>query len=305
MLLAVAQGSQGSWLQQAFDLAPDAMVGGLLVAAACGGVGVLLRWRRLVWAGFAVPEAASVGTAFALGYATLLPKLGLAGPFPGWFSEEGLLVTLVTALAVLWLVPIGHARRRGSERAAAACFLAAATLSVLLVSQSPHGTEEVRALATGKTLLFLLPEDVHVLFWSMPAAAALTLVLAGPLSAIAFDRDHARAVGHAVVTLEAAFAVLFGGLVVIAAPRAGAPFLFACLTLPPAAAERLAARPLPVVIASLVVSTLGFLVGATVSVGLDLPFSTAAVGGVVVASAAGILLPTLGRPVLGRLRPRA
>jgi ABC-type Mn2+/Zn2+ transport system permease subunit len=246
-------------------------------------MGALLRWRRLVWTGFAVPEAATAGAAFALGQETLLPALGL-GALPAWLAGEWIWVFLATALATLWLVPVARAARPGGERAAAACFLAASAAAVLFVCQSPHGTEEVRSLVTGKALLFLSSEDVTVLAWTLPPLLLLVTAFTGPFSAAAFDRDHARAAGHPVVRLEAGFAAGLLALISLAAPRAGAPFVFACLTLPPAAAERLAARPLPTVLVSAVLAVTGFLVGAVAAVRFDLPFSTA--------SAAGALLVT-------------
>ena len=109
--------------KEAWELAPNALRGGLLASGLCSAAGVLLRWRKLVWAGFAVPEAATVGTAAALGAETLWPALGLAGAPPGWLLRGEVMVPLATALAVLWSVPIGRAARRGGERAAAACFL--------------------------------------------------------------------------------------------------------------------------------------------------------------------------------------
>jgi zinc/manganese transport system permease protein len=273
-------------VREAFDLAPRAFEGGLLVAAACGALGVLLRWRRLVWAGFAIPEAATAGAAFALGQATLLPALGL-GALPASLAGEWLPVFVATAVATLGLVPVARAARPGGERSAAACFLAASVLAVLFVSQSPHGTEEVRALVTGKALLFLSSADVSVLSCTLPPLLALVLVFAGRFSAAAFDRDHARVAGHPVVALEAGFAAALLALVSLAAPRAGAPFVFAYLTLPPAAAERLVARPRLTVLVSVALAVAGFLVGGIAAVRLDLPFSTAsAAGALVVAGAA-------------------
>ena len=280
-----------SLLRDAFDAAPRAIEGGLLAAAACGALGALLRWRRLVWAGFAIPEAATAGAAFALGQETLLPALGV-GVLPAWLAGEGVWVFLATALATFWLVPVARAARPGGERAAAACFLAASAAAVLFVSQSPHGTEEVRSLVTGKALLFLSPADVMLLAWTLPPLVALVLCFAGRFSAAAFDRDHARVAGHPVVRLEAGFAAVLLALVSLAAPRAGAPFVFAYLTLPAAAAERLAARPLPMVAVSVLLSLVAFLVGAVAAVRFDLPFSTA--------SAAGALLVT-GAALLGSL----
>jgi zinc/manganese transport system permease protein len=278
-----------SALREAFELAPHALEGGLLVAAACGAWGVFLRWRRLVWTGFAVPEAATAGAAFALGRETFLPAAA-----PALLGSEGLAVFLATALAVAWLVPVARAARPGGERAAAACFLLASTLAVLFVCRSPHGTEEVRALITGKALLFLAPGDVRILAWSMPPLLLLALAATGPFSAAAFDRDHARVAGHPVLLLEAGFAAGLLALVSLAAPRAGAPFLFAYLTLPAAAADRLAARPLPAVALSVLLAAGGFLAGAAAAVRFDLPFSTAAAGGAFLAAgaacAAGLLL---------------
>ena len=285
-------------LRDAIDLAPRAIEGGLLAGAACGAAGVVLRWRRLVWAGFAVPEAATAGTSFALGNDTLLPALGVSGALPSWLGWEPMWVFLATALAVLWLVPVARPARKGGERAASACFLLATTLTVLLVSLSPHGTEEVRALSTGKTLLFLAEDDVRTLAWTMPPLAALSALFAGPLPSLAFDRDHAQAAGRPVARLEAGFAAGFLALVALLAPRVGAPFVFAYLTLPAAAAERLVARPVPTVLAATVLGALGFLVGATAAVAWDLPFSTAAIAGSLAVSGLVVALRTLA---LGRL----
>ncbi len=284
----------------AWDLAPRAMEGGCLAACACGALGVLLRWRRLVWAGFAVPEAATVGVSLALGAETLLPALGLAGAPPGWLVDQDLTSLLCAALAVAWLVPVARAARPGGERAAAACFLLSATLSVLLVAQSPHGTEEVRQLAMGRTLLFLRASDVALLAWTMPAVVLGALLLARPFAAISFDRDHARAVGHPVVPLEAGFALGFLALVAVAASRVGTPFAFVCLTVPAAVAERVVARPVRTVALAPLVAGVGFLLGATASVRyeeLDLPFSTSAAAGVLAVAAAAVLASVPARAV--------
>jgi ABC-type Mn2+/Zn2+ transport system permease subunit len=264
-------------VRDAYALAPRAFQGGLLVAGACAAAGVLLRWRRLVWAGFAIPESAAAGTAAALALGAL------AAP----------LVFAATALAVAWLVPVARDARPGGERAAAACFLLATTAAVLLVSGSPHGAEEVRALATGKSLLFLGPGDVALLAWTLPPLALLAAAFAGRVAAAAFDRDHARVAGRRVALLEACFALGLLALVALSAPRAGPLLVFACLTLPAAAAERLAARPVPIVLAAVALALLGFLAGATAAVAYDLPFSTGAAAGMLtvagVAWAAGRL----------------
>lgn len=295
-----------SWILDAWnttlELVPQAVQAGVLSAAACAAAGVLLRWRRLIWAGFAVPEAATVGTALALGSQTLWSALGFAGAVPPLLTNATVLVGIATAIPVLWLIPIGRAARRGGERAAAACFLLAATLVVLLVSESPHGTEEVRALATGKTLLFLGADDVTILAWAMPPLACFAVLLAPALAALAFDRDHARAAGRPVVALEAGVAVGLGALIALLSPRTGAPFVFAYLTIPAAAAERVAARPRSVVVASLLVGVLGFLVGAVAAVRWDLPFSTAAIAGVL--GVGGLLiLAALGVSALASAGP--
>ncbi len=275
-------------MREAFELAPRAFEGGLLVAAACGALGVLLRWRRLVWAGFAIPEAATAGAAFALGQATLLPALGVAA-LPASFGGEGLWVFLATALATLWLVPVARAARPGGERSAAVCFLAASALAVLFVSRSQRGAEEVRALVTGKTLLFLSSGDVAALAWTLPPLLALILVFAGRFSAAAFDRDHARVAGHPVVLLEGGFAAALLALVSLAASRAGAPFVFAYLTLPAAAAERLVARPLLTVLMAVALAVTGFLVGGVAAVRFDLPFSTASGAGALLVAGVALL----------------
>lgn len=293
-------------VRAAYDLVPRAVTGGALAGAACGAVGVLLRWRRLVWAGFAVPQAAIVGGAAALGAASLWTSLGGAlDALPavlrgsedalGWISNGDLLTLLAAAAAVLWLVPIGRRTGKGGERAAAACFLLATTLVVLLVSQSPHGTEELKEAAVGRTLLFLSPEDARLLGFAMPAVAAAALALAPSIASVAFDRDHARATGRAVARTEALFAVVFLALCAILAPRTGAAFLFAYVTLPAAAAERLVARPIPTVLVAGALGALGSLAGATAAVRYDLPFATASTAGILGLAALATAVGALGR----------
>jgi len=293
-------------LSEAWSLSPRGVEGGFLAAVACAVVGVLLRWRRLVWAGFAVPQASTVGTAFALGAGTLVPALGLTVPpwLHGYLAHEGLAFApglafpdvagfVATLLAALWLIPVGRSARRGGERGAAACFLLATTAVVLLVSQSPHGTEEIRSIATGKTLLFLDAVDLTVLRFGMPVVLVLALVLVRPLASIAFDRDHARVAGLPVVRAELAFAAVVAVLCTLLAPRAGAPFVFAYLTLPAVAAERLATRPLATAVAAALLGGLASLLGAAASVRYDLPFSTASAGGALAVAGAVLLTRAL------------
>lgn len=275
-------------VRSAWDLVPRAVVGGALAGAACGAVGTLLRWRRLVWAGFAVPEAATVGTAASLGASAVVASLG-----------ADLSALLAAALAVLWLVPIARRAAVGGERAAAVCFLLATTAVVLLVSGSPHGTEEIKQLVVGRTLMFLSPGDERLLRVAMPAVAAIAWALSPGVAAIAFDRDHARAAGRAVVRTEAAFALLLLALCALLAARTGPAFLFAYLTLPVVGAERLAARPFPTIVVATALGALGSLVGATAAVGWDLPYVTASTAGLLAVTGACVL----AAPILRLRRP--
>ena len=307
-------------VREAFDLVPRAVVGGALAGAACGAVGTLLRWRRLVWAGFAVPEAATVGTAAALGAATLAASLDveptalprwLQDPHGGaarhvdligstWISSVDLLSLCVAVLAVLWLVPIGRRAAAGGERAAAACFLLATTAVVLLVSRSAHGTEEIRQLAVGRTLMFLSPDDERLLRYAMPALVVVAWALAPGLASLAFDRDHARATGRAVHLTEACFAAAFLLLCAVLASRTGPAFLFAYLTLPAVGAERLVARPFPTIVVATSLGALGSVAGAAAAVRLDLPYATASTAGILALTGASVVAGALGRLVRRR-----
>jgi len=262
----------------------------MLAAAACAAAGTLLRWRRLVWAGFAVPQAATAGAAWALGSGTLLATWGLTSDAPAWTSSVPLWTFLAAAVAIAFLVPVGRDAPRGSERAAAACFLIATSAAVLFVSEGSHGLEEVRALLVGKTALFLSSDDLGLLRIAMPALLVAAWLGARPISAIAFDRDHARAAGRRVVAWETATAVGFLTLIALVTPLFDAPFVFAYLTLPAAAAERDVARPLAVVLVAAVLGAGGFLLGATASIAWDLPYSTATVAGVIVVDGAALLV---------------
>ena len=141
-----------------------------------------------------------------------------------------------------------------------------------------------------------------ILYATVPLLA-LALWQVRAFAATAFDRDHARAAGRPVARLEAAFAAGFLVLVAVLAPRAGAPFVFTYLTIPPAAAERLVARPTSVALASVLLGALGFLVGALASVRWDLPFSTSAAAGALLVAGVAACVSALLRAQFVRSSP--
>jgi ABC-type Mn2+/Zn2+ transport system permease subunit len=73
------------------------------------------------------------------------------------------------------------------------------------------------------------------------------------------------------VRTEAAFAVVLVALCAVLAPRTGAAFLFAFVTLPAAAAGRVVARPFPMVALATVLGVLGSVTGASIAGILTVP----------------------------------
>ena len=142
-------------MSEAFDVVGiflHAFVGTLLTALACGLLGVHVISRRLVTSGLALPQVAALGIALGL----LIFSHGHGHAEHAAHAVEGLgphLVALVLEIAAVAVIawPRAHAAV-GRAAVAGILFAGSGALTILVMSRSALGMEEVHHLVEGNVL---------------------------------------------------------------------------------------------------------------------------------------------------------
>ncbi len=255
--------------------------------------GVLVVARDQIFIGAAVAEASTLGIAFGMWLTT-------AGPFHGveWMESDAFLSALAggfSVLAAFVTVRGGSAGRETNEAITGWVFLAAASLAILLVSHSPHGTEEVHRLLSS-SIIGTSETEVWIL-------AGLTTVLAGGMLAfrgrillVLTDPDMAQASGIRARSWDITLCCLLGLTVGLSLRISGMLYTFGCLVLPSLAARNFCRNARSVFIAAPVAGLLTCAVAFVLANHHDQPPGQMAVAAMCGAAA----LASLGRRVWRR-----
>jgi ABC-type Mn2+/Zn2+ transport system permease subunit len=237
-----------------FQSFPYALAAGLLVAVTCAVFGVFVILKRVVFIGIALSELAACGIAGAL--AAGLPPLAGA-------------LTLTLGAVVLLAAPLEN-RRMPRDALLGVLFVAASSLSVLLVSRSGLGLHEVKALLYGD-LILTSPHDFRVLCAILLPALAGLLVFLRPMSYAFLDRDAAVVLRVRPARWEMVFFLLLGLVVAAASKAAGALLVFCYLVVPASAALLLSRKLGRVLLLAAIIATVATLGGLGISFAADLP----------------------------------
>jgi len=257
---------------------PYALAAGLLVAVTCAVVGVFVILKRVVFIGIALSELAACGIAGAL--AAGLP------PLPG-------ALTLTLGAVALLAAPLEN-RRIPRDALLGVLFVAASSMSVLLVSRSGLGLHEVKALLYGD-LILTSRNDFRVLCAILLPALAGLLVFLRPMSYAFLDRDAAVVLHVRPARWEMVFFLLLGLVVATASKVAGSLLVFCYLVVPTSAALLLSRRLGRVLVLAALMAAVGTLVGLAVSFAADLPTNQT-----VCTSLCGLLLLLLTSTIVRR-----
>ena len=255
-------------LIQAF---PFAITSGLLIAIACSLLGVFVILKRVVFIGIALSEIAACGIAGAL----------LAGmpPIAG--------AILLTLGAVTLLAGPFESRRIPRDTLLGILFVGASSLSVLLVSRSGLGLQEVKSLLYGDLILASRTDFLLLCAILIPASACLLAFLRPMLYAF-LDRDAATVLRVGPARWEMLFFLLLGLVVATASKVAGSLLVFCYLIVPPAIALLLTRRMNRVLILAALLAALITVAGIAISFLVDWPTNTT-----LCTTACGILLLVL------------
>lgn len=210
---------------------------GWLIGIVLSLLGVLIVARDHIFLGAAVSQASLLGIAIAIllgGWMTLDEQ--------HWLRSDIFHATVGGAFSVLAALLAARgsptAGRESHEAVTGWIFLLSVSSSILLMSHSPHGLEEVHRLLSS-TLIGATPTDVGI-FTGMTAVTLIALwCYHRPALLIVMDREMAQAVGLRVGWWDTVFAVWLGTVVGFSIHVAGVIYAFASLVLPALIAKNL------------------------------------------------------------------
>lgn len=233
---------------------PQAVVAGLLIASVCALLGVFVILKRVVFIGITLSEMATCGVAVAM--------LMRQPPFVG-----GVVLTLA---AVALLAYPFESRRIPREAILGVLFVLASSLSVLLVSQSGFGLQEIKALLYGD-LILTSRADLCVIGTVFLPALLYFLLFIRPTLYTFLDREAAYVLGVKPVFWEMLFFMVLGVAIAAASKIAGTLLVFCYLIVPPTFALILSRRLWLVMILAVMAAVAATLIGLYASFTADLP----------------------------------
>lgn len=233
---------------------PQAVVAGLLVASVCALLGVFVILKRVVFIGIALSETAACGVAMAM--------LMHQPPFVG-----GVILTL--AAVALLAYPFEN-RRIPRDAVLGVLFVLASSLSVLLVSQSGFGLQEIKALLYGDLILTSHADLCIIGAVFLPALFCFLLFIRPTLYTF-LDREAAYVLGVKPVLWEMLFFMVLGVTIAAASKITGTLLVFCYLIVPPTFALLLSRRLWLVMILAVMAAMAATVIGLYASFTADLP----------------------------------
>jgi len=242
-----------------FELFWASFLSGLFVAMLLAAVGVIVVARDQIFLGAAISQASTLGVAVAL-------VVGAAfGHEAHWLESPRLATCLAvvasTIAAVITATRGGHPGRESREAVTGWVFLAAASVAILLVTDSAHGKEEIHNLLFS-SIVVATPMDVCLFGGLALVTMAFLAARHRPLLLWAIDPAMAAAVGLRTRVWSLATAAWLGVAIGLAISSSGLLFTFGCLVLPALAGKSLVReiRPLFVVapLIAVVTAAVGF-----------------------------------------------
>jgi len=241
---------------------------GWLIGLLLSLVGVLVVARDQIFLGAAVSQASTLGIALAM----WIGGWAATDTLP-WLRSDGFLSTMAVVfsmLAALMTGPGGDTGRESHEARTGWVFLASASLSILIVSHSPHGLEEIHRLLAS-SIIGATVADV----WAFGALAGLTALATWAahrrILLFAMDPEMAAAVGMRTARWAAFMSAWLGLAVGLSIRTSGMLYTFGCLVLPALVAKNLCREVRPMFLVAPVVAVGTGAVGFVLANHYDFP----------------------------------
>ena len=250
-----------------WSLFQHSYLAGWLVAILLSVVGVVVVARNQIFLGAAVSQISTLGIAITLITCACFPAVaehiehnhGVAAVMAVLFSMLGAVVSSGVASS-----------RESREAVTGWIFLVGASVSILIVAQSPLGMEEIHHLLSS-SIIGATPLDVA----SFGAVALATIVLAmrvnRKLLLLTIDPAMAAAAGLRVPRWETGISVWLGLCVGMSIHSAGLLYTFGCLVLPALVAKHICREVRPMFVVAPIVALASSVAGFVLANGLDVP----------------------------------
>ena len=209
---------------------------GWLVSLLLSLVGVLVVARDQIFIGAAVSQASTFGIALTMWGASAFAL----EEFP-WFDSTIVSSAMAVVFSVIAASITGRGGETGKESHEAITgwvFLISASLSILIVSHSPHGLEEVHRLLSS-SIIGATAKDVWI-FGILSALTALLLTLFHrKILLFSLDPSMAVAIGMNIQVWMLITSAWLGLAVGLSIRASGMLYTFGCLVLPALVAKNL------------------------------------------------------------------
>jgi zinc transport system permease protein len=219
-----------------WDLFHLSYLAGWLISFLLSMVGVLVVARDQIFIGAAVSQASTLGIALTM-WATGVFALD---QFP-WFHSDAMLSVMAVAFSVIAASMTGRGEETGGESHEAVTgwvFLVSASLSILIVSHSPHGLEEVHRILSS-SIIGATIVDVWI-FIVLSLLTVFFLVLSyRKIVLFALDPPMALAIGMKIKVWNLITSAWLGLLIGLSMRASGMLYTFGCLVLPALVAKNL------------------------------------------------------------------
>jgi ABC-type Mn2+/Zn2+ transport system permease subunit len=247
---------------------------GWLIAVLLSVVGVWVVARNQIFLGAAVAQASTLGVAGALWMGGVGAAAGVS-----WLESELLTPLLAVAASVATALLTAREAKPGRESPEAVTgwvYLAAASLPVVLLANSPHGLEEVHKLIFS-TILGASRTDLYVLAILTASTCALVTWLHPRLLLFALDPEMAAATGMQRLRWNAAVALWLGVAVGLSIRVSGTLYTFGCLVLPALVAKNMLREIRPILVVAPLVALVATVLGFVLAHAFDVPPAHASV----------------------------
>ena len=252
-----------------WELFHNTYLAGWLIGLALSVVGVIVVAQDQIFIGAAVAQASTLGVALGMWVGSLDPAGGTLARV-GSDSALSFMAVLFSIAAALITGLVGKSGRESHEAITGWIFLLSTSVSVLVVSHSPHELEEIQRLVAS-SIIGATASDVWV-FLTVFVLFALVLLLRNRLVLLlVMDATTASALGVRVGWWSAGVAVALGLSVGLSIRVSGMLYTFGFLVLPALVAKNLCREVRPMFIVAPMVSLAAGMTGFVLANYWDYP----------------------------------
>jgi ABC-type Mn2+/Zn2+ transport system permease subunit len=209
---------------------------GWLISFLLSMVGVLVVARDQIFIGAAISQASTLGIALTMWAASAIP----VNQFP-WFHSDAMLSVMAVIFSVMAASLTGRGEQTGKESHEAITgwvFLVSASLSILIVSHSPLGLEEIHRLLSS-SIIGATVADVWVFSILTVLTSSLLILLYRKILLFALDPSMAMAIGMKIRVWNLVTSAWLGLSIGLSIRASGMLYTFGCLVLPALVAKNL------------------------------------------------------------------